>query len=131
MLGLSIVDPLGVENGGVGRSVHGLGILQSRTVMKAEKTVRQVDGTTRGYEIHMGETVSEPNDSDRVFGTYVHGLFDDDAYRHRFIAGERAKSGLSPAEKFVCVTAQRQQRINRWANHLRQSLDMNLIRGWL
>jgi adenosylcobyric acid synthase len=131
MLGLSIDDPLGVENGGVARSTEGLGLLQSRTVMKAEKTVRQVDGTARGYEIHMGETVSEANDSDRVFGTYVHGLFDDDAYRHAFIANARAQSSLNPAETFVCVTAQRQQRIDRWANHLRQSLDMNLIRGWL
>jgi adenosylcobyric acid synthase len=131
MLGLSIDDPLGVESGGVARTTQGLGLLQSRTVMKAEKTVRQVDGTTRGYEIHMGETVSQPNDSDRIFGTYVHGLFDDDAYRHAFIANARAQSSLNPAETFVCVTAQRQQRIDRWANHLRQSLDMNLIRGWL
>jgi adenosylcobyric acid synthase len=131
MLGLSIDDPLGVENSGVGRSVHGLGILRSRTIMKAEKTVRQVDGTTRGYEIHMGESVSEGIAPDRVLGTYVHGLFDDDAYRHAFIADARAKSGLNPAETFVCVTAQRQQRIDRWADHLRQSLDMNMIRGWL
>jgi adenosylcobyric acid synthase len=131
MLGLSIDDPLGVENGGVPRSAQGLGILQSRTVLKAEKIVRQVKDTARGYEIHMGETVGPPNTSERVWGTYVHGLFDDDAFRHRFIDNERAKSGLTRATTLVCVTAQREQRIDRWANYLRQSLDINLIRGWL
>ena len=131
MLGLSIDDPLGVENGGISCAVAGLGILQSRTVMKAEKTVRQVKDTARGYEIHMGETIPKPNGSDRVLGTYVHGLFDDDASRHEFINQARARSGLKPAKTFVCVTAQRGQRIDRWADHLRQSLDMTLIRGWL
>jgi len=65
-----------------------------------------------------------------VFGTYVHGLFDDDAFRHKFLEMARECCGLAATASYVCVSAQRQARINRWANHLRQSLDMNLIRGW-
>jgi adenosylcobyric acid synthase len=131
MLGSSIDDPLGVENGGVARSVHGLGLLAARTVMRSEKTVRQVNGIARGYEIHMGETGGACEASGRVFGTYLHGYFDDDAFRREFITHARSEAGLRPATAFVGVTAQRQARIDRWANHLRQSLDMNFIRGCL
>ena len=66
--------------------------------------------------------------SGRVWGTYIHGLFDDDVFRHRFLDSAREACGLAPARSHVCVTAERQARIDRWADHLRQSLDMNLIR---
>jgi adenosylcobyric acid synthase len=134
--------------------------LPVRTIMSETKTVRRATGVTDwnarafcGYEIHMGETVYEPGsqsfsditrdgDSDstrdgastsegRVFGTYVHGLFDDDAFRHTFIERARQTAGLTPAAEKIGVTAQRQQRMNRWANHLRASLNLELIRGWI
>jgi len=161
MLGLSIEDPSGVESGGVCRTVQGLGLLSIRTVMRDEKTVRRTTGRTRlwkdlsfhGYEIHMGETLYESGvepfaeilregeqeptpdgalaSSGRAWGTYVHGLFDVDAFRHRFLNGAREARGLAPARSYVCVTAERQSRIDCWANHLRQSLDIDLIRGWI
>lgn len=163
MLGVSIEDPAGVENGGQSRSVAGLGQLSVRTILRDEKTVRRVTGRTRvfdisrgaksfsGYEIHMGETLYEngaepfsqivrenetnPTQdgaiarSGRVFGTYVHGLFDDDGFRHGFLDSVREACGLAPARDYAA--ADREARIDRWADHLRQSLDMNLIRGWL
>jgi adenosylcobyric acid synthase len=112
-----------------------------------------------GYEIHMGETMYEDGSavdraivsgesfrspgyrvrqvwnlphgpSGRVSGTYIHGLFDNDELRHSFINFTRESCGLAPALSHVCVTAEREARIDRWADHLRQSLDMDLIRGW-
>jgi adenosylcobyric acid synthase len=152
MLGNSIEDPMGVESGGVSRSVRGLGMLGIRTVMQSEKTVRQVTGQAMGwdappfsgYEIHMGETCYSEGTKPfaqiggqfdgamdgRVMGTYVHGLFDDDGFRHKFLEIAREDCGLAAAASYVCVSAQRQERIDRWAAHLRRSLDMNLIRGW-
>lgn len=159
MLGVSIDDPSGVESGGVHRSIVGLGRLPVRTEMRAEKTVRRATGRVRawgvpafqGYEIHMGETHYENGadpfadilregeqqpipdgaiaSSGRVWGSYVHGLFDDDAFRRGFLAGVRKECGLAAAATYVCVTSERQARIDRWAAHLRQSLDMNFIRG--
>jgi adenosylcobyric acid synthase len=158
MLGLSIEDPSGVESGGLGRTMPGLGRLPIRTVMSAEKTVHRATGRARwaaqsfsGYEIHMGETLyqngAEPfaeilregqrqptadgamAASGRVWGTYVHGLFDDDAFRHRFLDTAREACGLAPARSHASVTAERQARIDRWADHLRQSLNLDLIRG--
>ncbi len=130
MLGLSIEDPAGVESGGVARETDGLGLLPVRTVMREKKTVRRTVG--RGYEIHMGETEGESTaDSGRIWGTYVHGLFDDDAFRHEFIDAARRQCGLCPAREKARVSAERESRIDRWADHLRQSLDLDLIRSWI
>ena len=130
MLGLSIDDPDGVESAGAPRAMEGLGLLPIRTVMRREKTVRRV--SARGYEIHMGETFpangatnGAANGDERVWGTYVHGLFDDDDFRHRFL------DSLGAPGPRVAVTAAREARIDRWAAHLRQSLDLALIRQWI
>jgi adenosylcobyric acid synthase len=161
MLGLSVDDPAGVESDGVPRSMEGLCKLPIRTTMRGEKTVRRVSGQAHlwtepnftGYEIHMGETLYEIGtepfagilregdgqptldgavaSAGRVWGTYVHGLFDDDAFRHNFIDAAHQGCGLAPPRSRVCVTAERQARIDRWADHLRKSLNMNLIRGWV
>ena len=160
MLGVAIDDPAGVESGGGARAVEGLGLLPIRTVMRGQKTVRRAAGSARcwngvrfhGYEIHMGETLyeqggqpfaqivregdSEPISdgaiaaSGLVWGTYVHGLFDDDRLRHAFLDAVRERRGLSPARDKMRVAEERQARIDRWANHLRQSLNLDLIRGW-
>lgn len=69
MLGETLFDPYGVEEGG---SMKGMGLLSIETVFTKEKTRTRVRGTigaiagpyaelsgaeTEGYEIHMGETV--------------------------------------------------------------------------
>ena len=130
MLGVSIDDPAGVENGGIARTAEGLGLLPVRTTMREQKIVRAGSGHARGYEIHMGETWGGPSIQGRVWGTYVHGLFDDDEVRHTFIDRAREQCGLAPAREKAAVTANRQARIDRWADHLRRSLDMDLIRAW-
>ena len=103
----------------------------------------------RGYEIHMGETAyagdaqvfaeiqrgGEPGcvrdgavaEGGRAFGTYVHGLFHEDEFRHSFIAAARAACGLAPMQSRAFLTAERERRIDRLAEHVRQSLDMDLI----
>jgi adenosylcobyric acid synthase len=106
-----------------------------------------------GYEIHVGETFyqagafsladieregetkSAPDgavsESGRVFGTYVHGLFDNDDFRHSFIRTARAVVDLAPAEKYAQVGAKREARIDRLADYLRKSLDVNLLKSWI
>jgi adenosylcobyric acid synthase len=106
-----------------------------------------------GYEIHVGETFFEGEihpladveregetrpvgdgavtESGRVFGTYVHGLFDNDALRHSFIQSARTVVDLVPATTLKCIAAEREARIDRLANHLRQSMDMSLIKSWI
>jgi adenosylcobyric acid synthase len=106
-----------------------------------------------GYEIHLGETFYETGarafadifhsggaepladgavaSSGRSFGTYVHGFFDRDDFRHAFIEAARASVHLAPATKWAYVAAQREARIDRLASQLKKSLDMELIRSWI
>jgi adenosylcobyric acid synthase len=106
----------------------------------------------QGYEIHMGETdrTAEVQPFARlssvdgvhildgaigstglVFGTYVHGVFDNDLFRHSFLDWARASVKLAPAQQKIFATAERDARLNRWANHLRSSLRLDLIRNWI
>ncbi len=103
----------------------------------------------KGYEIHMGETTRsagtppfarlETSDGDEfldgaistrglAFGTYVHGVFDTDAFRHNFIDWARAALKLAPAKEKIFATAERDSRLNRWADCLRESLQFDQIR---
>jgi adenosylcobyric acid synthase len=106
-----------------------------------------------GYEIHVGETLYESgafpltdierqgatelvpdgavSKSGRVFGTYVHGFFDNDDFRHGFIQAARAAVDLAPAASYVNANAERNARIDRLACHLRKSLNMNLLKSWI
>jgi adenosylcobyric acid synthase len=106
-----------------------------------------------GYEIHVGETFYQPgacpladierhgtmesvpdgavSESRRVLGTYVHGFFDNDDFRHTFIRTARAAIDLAPAEKYTRVGAEREARIDRLAEHLRKSLDIKSIKSWI
>ncbi len=114
MLGRKVRDPDGIE-GGV-READGLGLLDVETVMEPEKTVRNVgarsvafDLPLSGYEIHLGRT-SGPDCSrpvamidgvedgatsadGKVFGTYLHGLFEADAFRARLLESLGVKGG--------------------------------------
>ena len=108
--------------------------------------------TFQGYEIHMGETVRtsgvQPfahlttleggevldgaiNPPRHVFGTYVHGIFDNDLLRHSFLDWARVSLKLAPAETKAFVKAEREARLNRWADCLRSSLRLDLIRHWV
>jgi adenosylcobyric acid synthase len=106
----------------------------------------------QGYEIHMGDTYRSSgtppfarlvtadgtqfldgatSPSAQVFGTYVHGIFDNDLFRHDFVDWGRASLKLAPAEIKVFATSEREARLNRWADHLRKSMKLDLIRDWL
>lgn len=116
MLGRRVSDPLGLEGGD--RTVEGLGLLDIETEMAPEKIVRNIsarstehDVDLSGYEIHLG--VSHGPDSarpmtlldgrpdgaispdGRVSGTYLHGLFDSDAYRAKLLAGFGIRGGTT------------------------------------
>ena len=106
-----------------------------------------------GYEIHVGETFYEigarpvadtmrhdsmevvpdgaVSESGRVLGTYVHGFFDRDDFRHEFIKAARAAVDLAPAVAWADVSAEREARIDRLAGHLRQSLNLDLLKRWI
>lgn len=108
---------------------------------------------TTGYEIHLGETAYEPNTrplfrifrrhdsrtlydgveslSGRCLGTYLHGVFDQDDFRHSLLANARGACGLSLASHFVFREKQRQADLDRLADVVEQSVDLTTIFSWL
>lgn len=106
ILGEKIIDSLGVE--GDIREEEGLGLLNIVTSFNKEKTTKQVvafdleGNEVSGYEIHNGEsipTVEEniwlkeqngnvlgmKNKDLNVFGTYIHGIFDEGDFAEKLI----------------------------------------------
>src|SRR5262249_588460 len=107
----------------------------------------------RGYEIHMGETrylrdaqpfgylqrAGMPGlvadgaiaSDGRVVGTYLHGLFDVDDFRHGFIRAARAACGLTPPIHLAPIAAERDARLNRLASHVARAVDVDALLAWV
>ena len=106
-----------IEGTTSGDTRRGLELLPVETAFQKDKRVEAVtvdidgvgplsgaDGTVTGYEIHMGRT-RLVNDSatpfgtsgvatERVLGTYLHGLFENEGVRQAFVATVRDAAGL-------------------------------------
>lgn len=106
-----------------------------------------------GYEIHLGvseyEGETRPlfslvregqqgeardgavSEDGRTVGTYLHGLFDSDPFRHAFIQAARAASHLAPPRELARWGAEREARFDRLAAHVRGALDLEVVFRWL
>lgn len=72
-------------------------------------------------------------DDGLVWGTYIHGLFDQPAFRRAWLNRLRIRKGL-PALDLACsqrVSEKRQNELDRWADHVEAHLDLAPIREWL
>lgn len=101
----------------------------------------------RGYEIHMGETTRNPgcrpalwlekslqrvadgavSDDGQVMGTYLHGLFDSDAFTRAVINALRARKGLPALDVAVNYAEYKSQQFDRLAAAMREHIDIDKI----
>ena len=125
ILGIAIADPFGIESVS-GQSVPGMGLLPVRTALAKEKTLTRTTALHQesgcevyGYEIHHGlteggdslpllrradgETLGAGTADGRIWGTYLHGIFDADAFRRWWIDRLRTRRGLAPLGRIAAV----------------------------
>ena len=148
MLGEKIFDPLKTESNHA--ELDGLKLLPIETTFNAEKFTRQVtlpeidfeflgsriaSKNLDGYEIHAGMTKKNHcalrithYALNNVFGTYVHGIFDNDDFRRKFLNAVRLKKNLPPLQSTRNVRAEKQKNYERLARIVRENLNMDLLR---
>jgi adenosylcobyric acid synthase len=106
-----------------------------------------------GYEIHMGRTsrgAATPcfyiessevwetdergdegaaSESNLVWGTSIHGLFDQAGFRRGWLNRARARKGLPsvPLHASELVTTQLRAELDRWADHIEQHVNMDAM----
>jgi cobyric acid synthase CobQ len=147
VLGRHIVDDEAVES--AQKEIKGLGFLDITTVMAEEKRLTQVtaicvegDLPVKGYEIHHGRSrINETpflvsNDSEKailgcrnadgnVWGTYIHGVFDNAPFRNYILNKIRARKKLPLTENRLTFDIDAE--LSRLAVILRKNIDLGAI----
>ena len=156
MLGQQVVDPQGLE--GEAGKYQGLELLPIKTLITGHKVARQRQVTSNfpqvglpvaGYEIHQGRSrlVESPNitadsypslfddptlgmvDSGQaVWGTYLHGLFDNGPWRRAWLNRLRQQRGLKSLPTGVSnYREQREALLDSLATTVETHLDLTPI----
>ncbi len=152
MLGRQIEDPLGVE--AEPGSVEGLGLLDVVTTFEADKRTLRRAGlelgsglAVAGYEIHHGvprpsaepawfeladgiggteaEGVADPGRA--VYGTSLHGVLENDAFRARWLASVAARRGKPFSPSPVPFAEVRRRRVDAVADACEVHLDLGAL----
>lgn len=159
MLGKTISDPHGIE--GEPGEAEGFGFLDCGTVLDTEKILTRVEGKwletddrISGYEIHMGKTSRgkgiqpatwifggnrpETGEQDgarsedgKIWGTYIHGIFDETAFRRSFVRslreGGRGSAPPYPEDDTESAAEFKERQYDLLARHFGDHLDTGLL----
>ena len=145
ILGEKLLDPDGIESE-ISEAI-GLELLPLVTRMNRKKTLRHTSSVTGdglpvyGYEIHHGETRCMNRDglsvfyspdgreigyeAERIFATYLHGVFDNDTFRRHFLNTIRRRKGWEPLS--VQTEYGFEKALNRLADHVRSRIDLKKL----
>ena len=138
MRGLGLLDTSTVFQGGKTRTrIHGT-IREERNLYHLEN--RQLEG----YEIHMGATTNlggavpmiELSDGrtdaymtpdGRIWGSYLHGIFDNEELVFGLVHDIMREKGINPGENHLSVAEYKEIQYNKLADLIRNHLDMDQI----
>jgi len=147
MLGKKIIDPDHIES--EKETAGGMGLLGIETIFYNTKQLKEVETVhypsglpVRGYEIHHGiskitgaklilgsreHLLGASTFDGSIWGTYLHGIFDNDRFRRWFLNTLREKKGL---EKKDAVTHlyNPDTELDRLAGILKVHLDMDYLK---
>jgi len=144
MLGHLVCDPDGIE--GAAGETAGLGLLDVDTLMTPDKRLTRTTAThcatglaVEGYEIHIGRTTGPASlrpfaqiegrsegatsPDGRIMGSYLHGMFSNDAFRAAFLRT------LGAAPSGLHYGAGVEQTLDALAAHIETHLDVAGLLG--
>ena len=106
----------------------------------------------KGYEIHMGASsgdiglfkvrrlslnsslvtrhsslILDGSINGNCWGTYIHGIFENDSFRRGIINSLREQRGLPPVDSTIKYSEMKEKAIDNLADIVKQNLDMNFI----
>lgn len=133
--------------------VHGTAVASS---LHLSSGLAENDIPVSGYEIHAGRTEVGEDDTNRfppvfeirdengdlrkegcstpdgkIFGTYLHGVFHNDAWRRAWLNRVRSDKGLAPLPAQISAAARKEAAFDRLADHVGRHLDMSRIYSML
>ena len=155
LLGKEMEDPEGVEHGGSMRGL-GLLDLKTTFVSQKTRTriegqfledqsLYGLDNRkVTGYEIHMGttdnlggaipmirlsdgRTDAYRNESGRIWGSYLHGIFDNEDLVFALVHEIMREKGIDPDDNHLSVAEYKEIQYDKLADLIRRSLDMDRI----
>ncbi|MFL0581995.1 cobyric acid synthase [Solibacillus silvestris] len=151
MLGEIIRDEQAVES--IGGTYLTLGLLPIETTFINSKQTVQVSGRSctgheiEGYEIHLGRSVAtkplkpfiqfydgrtDGVYTDQVFGTYVHGIFQNRLFTRDYFNTIRVQKGMEPITGEVLSDFERREQAYELLDrHVRGHLDMEKIYSFI
>ncbi len=152
MLGKKVCDPYGVESHV--KEIKGLAFLPAVTIIEKEKRLKQVtfdsmDGrfrNMRGYEIHMGVTKIDggislfrvyedgremqdgcKSENLNVWGTYLHGIFDNDEFRLELLNRLRRKKNLKSEKSTFSYIQYKDRAYEELADIFEENADFSYL----
>jgi len=159
MLGRKIYDPDGIESQHIEVDGIDLLDIETtfsaekrtcRVEAAAVKAGADCDYPLKGYEIHMGNTTGDielfrvrnlspsgrasktyldGSEKDNCWGTYIHGIFDNDAFRRDLINMLRVRRGLPSLDLCCSYSAIKEQALAHLADLVKSCVDMNAVKG--
>lgn len=146
MLGKSIADPDGIEEG---ETIRGLELLDIETILEKEKKRLQVQVAAgeisgplkelsgkkiTGYEIHNGRTTETSGEKfpggsskENIYGSYIHGFFDEKDVAFTVADAAAQINGKKLEGKPVDYKAFKETQYDLLASEIRKHLDVEAI----
>ena len=137
------------------QKINGIGLLPLKTTFSEKKLTRQISSESvwpcrskiNGFEIHNGQTelegiksalqiktifkdidlgwYKENNGGGTIVGTYIHGIFENDRWRHQYINLIRKRKNLPILnKKSISYKKKRESIINNLANEFDKHLNL-------
>jgi adenosylcobyric acid synthase len=119
-----LLDPLNVESEQT--EVAGLGRLKGDVHFETQKIVQKgcynlFGVMVNGYEIHNGVSKKRAKKKKNFYGTFVHGLFDNDALRYKIF------HSLNEAYRGYNFKEFKADAIEEFAQHIETSVNVDTI----